>query len=117
MQFDRGYLSLYFINDQAASRRTSRIRHPDPERKSRTSASSALLEGVAKSGRPLLIIAEDIEANPCHSRRQQIRGIVKVAAVKAPDLAIAASHAARLAVLTGGQVISEESACRSRRRR
>ena len=87
MQFDRGYLSPYFINDQQTrsvelearfillhDKRISNVRDLLP-----------LLEGVAKAGKPLLIIAEDIEGEALANLVvNNIRGIVNVAAVKAP---------------------------------
>src|SRR5688572_13087900 len=112
MQFDRGYLSLYFINDQATQsanlenpvilihdRKISNIRELLP-----------LLEGVAKSGRPLLIIAEDIEGEALATLVvNNIRGIVKVAAVKAPGFGDRRKAMLQdIAILTGGQVISDE---------
>jgi len=112
MQFDRGYLSLYFINDQASQsvnldnplilihdKKISNIRELLP-----------LLEAVAKSGRPLLIIAEDIEGEALATLVvNNIRGIVKVAAVKAPGFGDRRKAMLQdIAILTGGQVISEE---------
>ena len=112
MQFDRGYLSPYFINDQASQavelenpyilihdKKVSNIRDLLP-----------LLEGVAKSGRPLLIIAEDVEGEALATLVvNNIRGIVKVAAVKAPGFGDRRKAMLQdIAVLTGGQVISEE---------
>ncbi|AHK79051.1 molecular chaperone GroEL [Ectothiorhodospira haloalkaliphila] len=112
MQFDRGYLSPYFVNNQqnmAAElddcfvllydKKISNIRELLP-----------LLEGVAKSGKPLLIIAEDIEGEALATLVvNSIRGIVKVAAVKAPGFGDRRKAMLQdIAVLTGGQVISEE---------
>jgi chaperonin GroEL len=112
MQFDRGYLSPYFINDQASQsaildnplilihdKKVSNIRELLP-----------LLEGVAKSGRPLLIIAEDIEGEALATLVvNNIRGIVKVAGVKAPGFGDRRKAMLQdIAILTGGQVISEE---------
>ncbi|HZL92221.1 MAG TPA: chaperonin GroEL, partial [Vicinamibacterales bacterium] len=112
MQFDRGYLSLYFINDQASQsvnldnplilihdKKISNIRELLP-----------LLEAIAKSGRPLLIIAEDIEGEALATLVvNNIRGIVKVAAVKAPGFGDRRKAMLQdIAILTGGQVISEE---------
>ena len=112
MQFDRGYLSPYFINDPASQsaelespyillfdKKISNIRDLLP-----------LLEGVAKSSRPLLIIAEDVEGEALATLVvNTIRGIVKVAAVKAPGFGDRRKAMLQdIAVLTGGQVISEE---------
>ena len=87
MQFDRGYLSLYFINDQATQ--SANLENPliliHDKKISNIRELLPLLEGVAKSGRPLLIIAEDIEGEALATLVvNNIRGIVKVAAVKAP---------------------------------
>ncbi len=112
MQFDRGYLSPYFINDQQSQsvlleepyilihdKKISNIRDLLP-----------LLESVAKSGRPLLLIAEDVEGEAVATVVvNNIRGIVKVAAVKAPGFGDRRKAMLQdIATLTGGQVISEE---------
>ncbi|RLA25428.1 MAG: chaperonin GroEL, partial [Gammaproteobacteria bacterium] len=112
MQFDRGYLSPYFINEQASQsvelenplillfdKKISNIRDMLP-----------VLEAVAKAGRPLLIIAEDVEGEALATLVvNNIRGIVKVAAVKAPGFGDRRKAMLQdIAVLTGGQVVSEE---------
>jgi len=112
MQFDRGYLSPYFINSPESQsvelenpyillfdKKISNIRDMLP-----------LLENVAKSGRPLLIIAEDVEGEALATLVvNNIRGIVKVAAVKAPGFGDRRKAMLQdIAVLSGGQVISEE---------
>jgi chaperonin GroEL len=112
MQFDRGYLSPYFINDQQTQsvvlenpyillhdKKISNIREMLP-----------LLESVAKSGRPLLIVAEDVEGEALATLVvNTIRGIVKVAAVKAPGFGDRRKAMLQdIAILTGGTVISEE---------
>ena len=112
MQFDRGYLSAYFINNQAnqtvelekpvillADKKISNIRELLP-----------LLEGVAKSGRPLLVIAEDVEGEALATLVvNNIRGILKVAAVKAPGFGDRRKAMLQdIATLTGGTVISDE---------
>jgi len=112
MQFDRGYLSPYFINNQQSmsveleepyimlhDKKVSNIRDLLP-----------ILEAVAKSGRPLLIIAEDVEGEALATLVvNTIRGIVKVAAVKAPGFGDRRKAMLEdLATLTGGTVISEE---------
>jgi chaperonin GroEL len=112
MQFDRGYLSPYFINNQQSmsvelenplillhDKKISNIREMLP-----------ILEGVAKSSRPLLIVAEDVEGEALATLVvNTIRGIVKVCAVKAPGFGDRRKAMLEdIAVLTGGKVISEE---------
>ena len=112
MQFDRGYLSPYFINDQDAmsadmenpmilihDKKISNIRDMLP-----------VLEATAKAGRPLLVIAEDVDGEALATLVvNNIRGIVKVCAVKAPGFGDRRKAMLQdLAILTGGQVISEE---------
>jgi chaperonin GroEL len=112
MQFDRGYLSPYFINKQESmsvelddpfvllyDKKISNIREMLP-----------VLEGVAKSGRSLLIVAEDVEGEALATLVvNNMRGIVKVAAVKAPGFGDRRKAMLEdIAVLTGGVVISEE---------
>ncbi|MFN4263639.1 MAG: chaperonin GroEL [Thioalkalivibrionaceae bacterium] len=112
MQFDRGYLSPYFINNQQSmsaelddcfvllyDKKISNIRDLLP-----------VLEGVAKAGKPLLIISEDVEGEALATLVvNSMRGIVKVAAVKAPGFGDRRKAMLQdIAVLTGGQVISEE---------
>ncbi len=112
MQFDRGYLSPYFVNNQEKmvaelddpyillhDKKISNIRELLP-----------LLEGVAKAGKPLLIISEDVEGEALATLVvNSIRGIVKVAAVKAPGFGDRRKAMLQdMAILTGGQVISEE---------
>jgi chaperonin GroEL len=112
MQFDRGYLSPYFINEQQTQsvvldnpyillhdKKVSNIREMLP-----------LLEAVAKSGRPLLIVAEDVEGEALATLVvNTIRGIVKVAAVKAPGFGDRRKAMLQdIGILTGGTVISEE---------
>src|SRR3990167_4855473 len=112
MQFDRGYLSPYFINNQQnmsaeleapfillVDKKISNIRDMLP-----------VLEAVAKSGKPLLIVAEDVEGEALATLVvNNIRGIVKVAAVKAPGFGDRRKAMLQdIAVLTGAKVISEE---------
>ena len=112
MQFDRGYLSPYFVNNQDSmtcdmddpfillhDKKVSNIRDLLP-----------LLEGVAKAGRPLMIIAEDVEGEALATLVvNTIRGIVKVAAVKAPGFGDRRKAMLEdIAILTGGTVIAEE---------
>ncbi|MBT8441509.1 MAG: chaperonin GroEL, partial [Gammaproteobacteria bacterium] len=112
MQFDRGYLSPYFIN----SADTQSVELDDPfillfdKKISNIRDLLPLLEGVAKSGKPLLIIAEDIEGEALATLVvNNIRGIVKVAGVKAPGFGDRRKAMLQdIAILTGGQVIAEE---------
>ncbi len=112
MQFDRGYLSPYFINKQD----NMSVELDDPliliyEKKiSNIREMLPILEGVAKSGRPLLIVAEDVEGEALATLVvNTIRGIVKVAAVKAPGFGDRRKAMLEdIAVLTGGTVIAEE---------
>jgi len=112
MQFDRGYLSPYFINNQDAmsaeledpyvllyDKKISNIRDLLPT-----------LEAVAKAGKPLLIVAEDVEGEALATLVvNSMRGIVKVCAVKAPGFGDRRKAMLQdIAILTGGQVISEE---------
>ena len=112
MQFDRGYLSPYFVNNQEKmvaeldepyillfDKKITNIRELLP-----------VLEGVAKSGKPLMIVAEDVEGEALATLVvNSIRGIVKVAAVKAPGFGDRRKAMLQdIAILTGGQVISEE---------
>ncbi|MGE7990598.1 chaperonin GroEL [Pseudomonas sp. NPDC089554] len=112
MQFDRGYLSPYFVNKPdtmvaelegplllLVDKKISNIRELLP-----------VLEAVAKAGRPLLIVAEDVEGEALATLVvNNMRGIVKVAAVKAPGFGDRRKAMLQdIATLTGGQVISEE---------
>jgi chaperonin GroEL len=112
MQFDRGYLSPYFINDQQSQ--SVNLENPyiliHDKKVSNIRELLPLLEGVAKSGRPLLLVAEDVEGEALATLVvNTIRGIVKVAAVKAPGFGDRRKEMLQdIAVLTGGQVISEE---------
>ncbi len=112
MQFDRGYLSPYFINDQQSQ--SAELENPfvliHDKKISNIRDLLPLLENVAKSGRPLLIIAEDVEGEALATLVvNNIRGIVKVAGVKAPGFGDRRKAMLQdIAILTGGQVISEE---------
>ena len=112
MQFDRGYLSPYFVNNQQSmaaeledpyvllhDKKISNIREMLP-----------VLEAVAKAGKPLLLIAEDVEGEALATLVvNTIRGIVKVCAVKAPGFGDRRKAMLQdIAILTGGTVISEE---------
>jgi chaperonin GroEL len=112
MQFDRGYLSPYFINNQQSM--NSELEDPYillyDKKISNIRELLPVLEGVAKSGHPLLIIAEDVEGEALATLVvNTIRGIVKVSAVKAPGFGDRRKAMLQdIAILTGGQVISEE---------
>jgi chaperonin GroEL len=112
MQFDRGYLSPYFVTDPSAmeavleeayvlicDRKLNILKDMIP-----------LLEQVAKSGRPILVIAEDIEGEALATLIvNQIRGVLKNAAVKAPGFGDRRKAMLQdIATLSGGQLISEE---------
>ncbi len=112
MQFDRGYLSPYFINNQ----QSQQVELDDPyilihdKKISNVRDLLPVLEGVAKSGKPLLIVAEEVEGEALATLVvNTIRGIVKVAAVKAPGFGDRRKAILEdIAVLTNGTVISEE---------
>ncbi len=112
MQFDRGYLSPYFINSQA--NQTAELENPYvllyDKKISNVREMLPLLEGIAKSSRPLLVVAEDVEGEALATLVvNTIRGIVKVAAVKAPGFGDRRKAMLQdIAVLTGGEVIAEE---------
>ncbi|MGE4658653.1 MAG: chaperonin GroEL [Gammaproteobacteria bacterium] len=112
MQFDRGYLSPYFINDTQSQ--SVQLENPyiliHDKKISNIRDLLPLLESVAKASRPLLIIAEDIEGEALATLVvNNIRGIVKVAGVKAPGFGDRRKAMLQdIATLTGGQVISEE---------
>jgi chaperonin GroEL len=112
MQFDRGYLSPYFINNQQSQ--TSELEKPlillVDKKISNIRELLPLLEAIAKAGRPLLIVAEDVEGEALATLVvNTIRGIVKVAAVKAPGFGDRRKAMLQdIAVLTGGTVISDE---------
>ena len=112
MQFDRGYLSPYFINKPE----TATVELDNPyillvdKKVSNIRELLPVLEGVAKAGKPLLIIAEDIEGEALATLVvNTMRGIVKVAAVKAPGCGERRKAMLQdIAILTAGTVISEE---------
>jgi chaperonin GroEL len=112
MQFDRGYLSPYFANKQDTM--TADLESPlillHDKKVSNIRDLLPTLEAVAKAGRPLLIIAEDIEGEALATLVvNNIRGIVKVCAVKAPGFGDRRKAMLEdIAVLTGAKVISEE---------
>jgi chaperonin GroEL len=112
MQFDRGYLSPYFINNQ----QSMQAELDDPfillhdKKISNVRELLPVLEGVAKAGKPLLIVAEEVEGEALATLVvNTIRGIVKVCAVKAPGFGDRRKAMLEdMAILTGGTVISEE---------
>jgi chaperonin GroEL len=112
MQFDRGYLSPYFIN-QAQSQKCE-LENPliliTEKKISNIRDMLPILEGVAKSGRPLVVIAEDVEGEALATLVvNNLRGILKVAAVKAPGFDDRRKEMLKdIAILTGGTVIAEE---------
>jgi chaperonin GroEL len=112
MQFDRGYLSPYFITN--AEKMTVDLDNPyiliHEKKLSGLQALLPLLEAVVQSGRPLLIIAEDIEGEALATLVvNKLRGGLKVAAVKAPGFGDRRKAMLEdIAILTGGQVISED---------
>ncbi len=112
MQFDRGYLSPYFINKQDTM--TAELENPliliTDKKISSIRDLLPVLENVAKQGRPLLVVAEDVEGEALATLVvNHIRGILKVCAVKAPGFGDRRKAMLQdIAILTGGQVISEE---------
>ena len=112
MQFDRGYLSPYFINNQ--EKMSADLEHPyillHDSKIANIRDLLPALEAVQKAGKPLLIIAEDIEGEALATLVvNNMRGIVKVAAVKAPGFGDRRKAILEdIAILTGGTVISEE---------
>jgi len=112
MQFDRGYLSPYFVTDpekmEAVLDDAYLLIHD--KKISAMKELLPVLEKVAQSGRPLLIIAEDVEGEALATLVvNKLRGTLKVAGVKAPGFGDRRKEMLRdIAVLTGGQVISEE---------
>jgi chaperonin GroEL len=113
MQFDRGYLSPYFIN--TAEKQMSLLENPyillHDKKISGIRELLPLLEQVAKAGRPLLIIAEEVEGEALATLVvNNIRGILKTCAVKAPGFGDRRKAMLEdIAILTGGTVISEET--------
>ncbi len=112
MQFDRGYISPYFINNQqnmSAELEAPYILLYD-KKISNVRDLLPVLESVAKASKPLLIVAEDVEGEALATLVvNTIRGIVKVAAVKAPGFGDRRKAMLQdIAILTGGQVISDE---------
>jgi chaperonin GroEL len=112
LQFDRGYLSPYFVNNAergAAVLENVHILLCD-RRLSSISDLVPLLEGVAKSGSPLLVIAEDIDSDALATLViNSVRGVIKTCAVKAPGFGDRRKALLQdIAALTGGSVIAEE---------
>jgi chaperonin GroEL len=112
MQFDRGYLSPYFINNQQSM--SAELDDPfillHDKKISNVRELLPVLEAVAKAGKPLLIVAEEVEGEALATLVvNTIRGIVKVCAVKAPGFGDRRKAMLEdMAILTGGTVISEE---------
>src|SRR5438067_1742519 len=112
MQFDRGYLSPYFITN--ADKMVAELEDPyillQEKKLSGLQAMLPLLEAVVQSGRPLLIVAEDVEGEALATLVvNKLRGGLKVAAVKAPGFGDRRKAMLEdIAILTGGQVISED---------
>ncbi len=112
MQFDRGYLSPYFINDQQSM--SAELQNPYilivDKKISNIREMLPLLEGIAKAGKPLFIIAEDVEGEALATLVvNNMRGIVKVVAVKAPGFGDRRKAMLQdIAILTNARVISEE---------
>ena len=112
MQFDRGYLSPYFVSD--AERMEAVLEDPmiliHDKKISSMKDLLPILEKVAQMGKPLLVIAEDVEGEALATLVvNKLRGTLKVAAVKAPGFGDRRKAMLQdIAVLTGGQVISEE---------
>jgi chaperonin GroEL len=112
MQFDRGYMSPYFITN--ADKMTVELEQPyiliHEKKLSGLQVMLPLLEAVAQSGRPLLVVAEDVEGEALATLVvNKLRGGLKVAAVKAPGFGDRRKAMLDdIAVLTGGQVISED---------
>jgi chaperonin GroEL len=112
MQFDRGYLSPYFINQQKSQ--TAEFEKPlillCDKKISNIREMLPLLEAVAKAGRPLIVVAEDVEGEALATLVvNNIRGILKVAAVKAPGFGDRRKAMLQdISTLTGGTVISDE---------
>ena len=113
LQFDRGYLSPYFINNQ--DKQVAILDNPfillHDKKVSNIRDLLPVLEQVAKAGRPLLIIAEDVEGEALATLVvNNIRGILKTVAVKAPGFGDRRKALLEdIAILTGGQVIAEET--------
>ncbi|MEJ2620840.1 MAG: chaperonin GroEL, partial [Candidatus Thiodiazotropha sp.] len=112
MQFDRGYLSPYFVTNQ--QNQAAELDEPfillHDKKISNIRDLLPVLEGVAKAGKPLLIVAEDVEGEALATLVvNNLRGIVKVTAVKAPGFGDRRKAMLQdIAILTGGTVISEE---------
>jgi chaperonin GroEL len=112
MQFDRGYLSPYFINN--AEKQISVLEEPyillHDKKISNIRELLPILEQVAKSGKPLLIVAEEVEGEALATLVvNNLRGILKTSAVKAPGFGDRRKAMLEdIAILTGGQVIAEE---------
>ena len=122
MQFDRGYLSPYFVTDSEKMRvvLTNPVILVHEKKISMMADIIPLLEQIAKEGRPLVLIAEDVEGEALATLVvNKLRGALKVCAVKAPGFGDRRKEMLKdIAILTGGQVISDDhrSPAPSRRR-
>ncbi|MBN2400109.1 MAG: chaperonin GroEL [Candidatus Aminicenantes bacterium] len=112
MQFDRGYISAYFVTD--SDKMVTSLENPlillNEKKISNLREMLPLLEQIAKSGRPLVVVAEDIEGEALATLvYNKIRGLLNVVAVKAPGFGDRRKAMLEdIAILTGGKVISEE---------
>ena len=115
MQFDRGYISAYFITD--SDKMVAELQNPailvTDKKISNIQDIMPVLEPVAREGRELLIIAEDVDSNALTALvMNRLRGALKVAAVKAPGFGDRRKEMLQdIAILTGGEVISDERGC------
>jgi chaperonin GroEL (HSP60 family) len=111
MQFDRGYLSPYFVTDAERMEAVSRTLHPGArEEDLEHEGPAALLEQIAKSGKPLLIVAEEVDGEALATLVvNKLRGTLNVCSVKAPGFGDRRKEMLKdIAVLTGGQAITED---------
>ncbi|MBN2345864.1 MAG: chaperonin GroEL, partial [Candidatus Aminicenantes bacterium] len=112
MQFDRGYISAYFVTD--SEKMVAELENPyillNEKKISNLREMLPLLEQIAKSGRPLVVVAEDVEGEALATLvYNKIRGLLNVVAVKAPGFGDRRKAMLEdIAILTGGKVISEE---------
>jgi chaperonin GroEL len=120
MQFDRGYISPYFINNPTAGRAARRSVHPAARQEGQQHPRLLpLLEQVAKAGKPLLIVAEDVDGEALATLVvNNIRGILKTTAVKAPGFGDRRKAMLEdIAILTAARSSPRSSVSSSRTRR